>query len=146
VGVFSIACGLHLLLGSLSECDTEQSKDESIGGLGLNISLDEGVPFLDHGACLISGNIHSVEVCVAIESLNLINLEFKLSPGLGLGLVVAVSEGDVENTTFQTLRCLLLSCRLVARGECNGSLIKSWGKDVVPLFLHEWMCAIEVSG
>jgi len=103
VGVFSITCGLHLLLGSLSESDCEQSEDESIGSLGLNACLNEGVPFLDHGACLISGNIHSVEVCEAIESLNLIDLEFKLSPGLGLGLEVAVSERDVENTTFQTV-------------------------------------------
>lgn len=31
---------------------------------------------------------------------------------------------------------------LVARGKSDASLIKSWGKDVVPFFLHEWMSAI----
>lgn len=48
--VLGIASGLDLLLGSLSESDGEESEDESIGGLGLNVSLDERVPFLDHGA------------------------------------------------------------------------------------------------
>ena len=99
MGVLGIASGLDLLLGSLSESDAEKSKNESIGGLGLNVSLDEGVPFLDHRAGLISGDVHSVEVGVAVESLDFINLEFKLSPCLSLGLVVAISEGDVENTT-----------------------------------------------
>ena len=50
MGVLGIAGGLDLLLGSLSESDAEQSEDETIGGLGLNVSLDKGVPFLDHGA------------------------------------------------------------------------------------------------
>ncbi len=69
-------------------------------------------------------------------------MEFELSPGLGLRLVVAVSEGDVENTTSKVVRGLLLSCGLVAWGESDGSLIKSWGKDVVPFFLGECVSAI----
>jgi hypothetical protein len=36
---------------------------------------------------------------------------------------------------------LLLTSCLVARWHCNASLIESWGKDVVPFFLYEWMSA-----
>jgi len=32
-----------------------------------------------------------------------------------------------------------LTSGLVARGQSDASLVKSWGKDVVPLFSHEWM-------
>jgi hypothetical protein len=142
VGVLGIASGLDLLLCSLGESNAEKSEDEPIGGLGLNVSLDKGVPFLDHGACLISGDVHTVEVGVAIKSLNFVDLESHCSPGLGLGLIVAISEGNVINTTSQTVRGLLLTGGLVARRQSDASLIKSWGEDVVPFLLHEWMGAI----
>ena len=142
VGSFSEAGSFNLSLGSLSESNSEQSEDVAISGFGLHESLNKRVPFLNHGACLVSGNVHSIEVGVAVESLNLVNLELKLSPGLGLGLVVAISKGDAENTTSQTVSRVLLTSGLVAWGEGNLSLIKSWGKDVVPLFLGEWVSAI----
>lgn len=80
VGSLSIASGLDLSLRSLGEGDAEKSEDETIGGLGLDESLDKGVPFLDHGAALVSGDVHTVEVGVAIEALDLVNLELELSP------------------------------------------------------------------
>ena len=114
MGTLGVASSLDLLLGSLGESNSEESEDESILGLGLNGSLDKGVPFLDHGACLISRDVHTVEVGVAIESLNLINLEFKLSPGLSFSLVVAIGKRDVEDTTFHAIGGLLLTSSLVA--------------------------------
>ena len=80
MGSLSIASGLDLSLRSLGEGDAEKSEDETIGGLGLDESLDKGVPFLDHGAALVSGDVHTVEVGVAIEALDLVNLELELSP------------------------------------------------------------------
>ena len=137
VGSLSEAGGFDLSLGSLGESNSEKSEDVAISSLGLYESLNERVPFLNHGACLISGNVHSVEVGVAVVSFNLINLELKLSPGLGLGLVVAISKGDAENTTSQTVSRVLLTSGLVAWGQSNLSLIEAWGKYVVPLFLGE---------
>ena len=84
MGALGIACGLYLSLGSLGESDTEQSKDISIAGLSLNVTFNKGVPFFNHGACLISGNVHTMEVGVTIESFNLIDLELQLSPCLTL--------------------------------------------------------------
>ena len=128
-----------MLLGSLGESNGEESQDETIGGLGLDVSLDKGMPFFDHGACLVSGDVHTIEVGVAIESLDFVNLEFKSSPCLSFCLIVAISERDSVNTTFQVFGGLLLSDCLVCWGKCNASLIEAWGKDVVPFFFHEWM-------
>jgi len=94
VRVLCEAGGLDLSLGSLCESNSEHSENVAINGLGLNKSLNERVPLFDHRACLISRDVHSVEVSEAIVSLNLIDLESKLSPGLLLRLVVAVSEGN----------------------------------------------------
>lgn len=131
-----------MLLGSLGEGNGEQTKDETIRGLGLHDGLNEGVPLFNHGASLVSGHVHSIEVGVAIESLDLIDLELELSPGLTLTVVVAVSERDGEDTTFQVFRSLSLTSSLVGRSQSNASFIESWHEDVVPLFLHEWMGTI----
>ena len=92
MGGLGVACGLNLLLGSLGEGNGEKSEDESVGGLGLHGGLDEGVPLLDHGASFISSDVHAIEVGIAVETLNLINLELESSPGLSLNVVVAISE------------------------------------------------------
>ena len=98
VGVLGIAGGFNLLSGFLGEGKGEKSEAVTISGFALDESLDKRMPFFNHGACLISGDIHTIEVGVAIHSFNFVDLEFELSPGLGLGLVVAVSQGDVNNT------------------------------------------------
>jgi hypothetical protein len=59
------------------------------------------VPFLDHGASLISGDVHSVEVGVAVECLNFSDFELESSPGLSFGLEVAISERGGENSTSE---------------------------------------------
>lgn len=99
VGVLGIACGFNLLSGFLGEGKGEKSEAVTIGGFALDECLDKRMPFFNHGACLISGDIHTVEVGIAIHSFNFVNLELKLSPGLGLGLVVAVSQGDAHDTS-----------------------------------------------
>lgn len=139
MGSLSVAGGLNLSWCFLGESNAEHSDNVSIEGLGLNVSLNKRVPFFDHGASLISGNVHTVEVGVAVKSLDLIDLELKLSPVLGIGRVVAVSKGGGENTTSQTVSRVDETGSLVDWGHGNLSLVKSWGKDVVPFFLSEWV-------
>jgi len=98
VRVLGIACGFNLLSGFLGEGKGEKSEGVAIGGFALNEGLNERMPFLNHGASLISGDVHTVEVGIAIHSFNFVDLEFKLSPGLVLRLVVAVSQGDAHDT------------------------------------------------
>lgn len=102
VGSFGVARGLNLSWSLLGEGDAEQSHEVSVGGLGLNEGLNEGVPLLDHGAGMVSGDIHSVEVGIAIISLDFIDLELHSSPGFvvgGISGVVAISKRQSEDTS-----------------------------------------------
>ena len=139
VGSLGVAGGFNLSWCFLGESNAEHSDNVSIEGLGLNVSLNERVPLSDHGACLISSDVHTVEVGVAVKSLDLIDLELKLSPVLGIGRVVAVSKGGGENTTSQTVSRVNETGSLVDWGHGDLSLVKSRGKDVVPFFLSEWV-------
>lgn len=139
MGSLGVAGGFNLSWCFLGESNAEHSDNVSIEGLGLNVSLNERVPLSDHGACLISSDVHTVEVGVAVKSLDLIDLELKLSPVLGIGRVVAVSKGGGENTTSQTVSRVDETGSLVDWGHGDLSLVKSRGKDVVPFFLSEWV-------
>jgi len=92
VGGFGIAGSLNLSMCFLSESNAEHSQNVSVGSLCLNKGLNKGVPLFDHGASLVSGDVHTVEVGVAIETLDFSNLELELSPVLSLLGVVAISE------------------------------------------------------
>ena len=142
MGGLGEAGGLNLLVNSLGESNAEHSEDVAVLGLGLNESLNEGLPLLDHGASLVSGDVHTVEVGVAVESLDLINLELELSPGGGLRLVVAISKRDGENTTSQTVSGVHKTGSLVNWGQGDASFVESWSKNVVPFFLGKWVSTI----
>jgi len=139
VGSFGVAGGFDLLICLLGESDAEHSEDVSILGLGLYESLNERVPFLNHGAGFVSGDVHSVEIGVAVESFNLINLELELSPVVSLSLVVAVGEGSCEDTTSQTISGVHQTGGLIAWSQRDASLVESWSENIVPLFLGEWV-------
>ena len=139
VGSLGVAGSFDLSGSLLGESNAEHSDEVSIVGFGLDVSLDERVPLFDHGASLVSGDVHTVEVGVAVKSLDLIDLELKLSPVLGIGRVVAVSKGGGENTTSQTVSRVDETGSLVDWGHGDLSLVKSRGKDVVPFFLSEWV-------
>ena len=139
MGVLGIACSFNLLSSLLGEGKGEKSKTVTIGGFALNESLDERMPFLNHRACLISGDVHTIEIGVAIHSFNFIDLKLKLSPGLGLRLVVAVSQGDAHDTPSERISGHLLTSIFVTWGQSDVSLIKTWSKYVVPLFSGEWV-------
>ena len=54
MGVLGIAGSFDLLSGLLGEGEGEKSETVTIGGFGLNESLDERMPFFNHGACFVS--------------------------------------------------------------------------------------------
>ena len=61
------------------------------------------MPFLDEGAELVSGDVHAVEVGIAVVSLNFLNLDLNLSPVLFVGLTVQVSERNLEDTSSERI-------------------------------------------
>jgi len=92
VGGFGVTGSLNLSMCFLSESNAEHSQDVSVGGLCLNECLNKRVPLFDHGASLISGDVHTMEVSEAIKTLDFSNLELELSPVFSFLRVVAVSK------------------------------------------------------
>ena len=88
MGSLGIAGGLHLSSVAFGERNGENTYKVTILGLGLNESLDEGVPFLDKLAELITSDVHTVEVGVAVETFDFLALESYLSPCLLVSIVV----------------------------------------------------------
>jgi len=105
---FGVASGFHLSWSLLGEANGKHSNDISIHGLSLNKGLNEWVPFLDHMARMISCDVHTMEVSVAIESLDLINLELKLSPGLLFFWIwcIAIIKRNLNDTSSKAVTCL----------------------------------------
>ena len=68
--------GRMLLL--LSKTNAENSQEISISCLYINVSLDQSLPFLDHGAKLVGSQVHAVELCQAVLSLNILTGQLEL--------------------------------------------------------------------
>jgi len=124
----------------LCESNGEHSYDVAVSGFGLDVGFNQRVPFLDHGAGMVPGDVHTMEVGVAIVSLDLVDLELQLSPG-GRDLLwgVAIVEGDGDDTTLQASARLLSTVRFVHRSQRHNSLVEAWSQHIVPLFSGEWM-------
>ena len=91
---------------------------------------------------MIPSDVHTVEVCVAIMTLDFINLELQLPPWSHLLLLlwsIAVVERDADHTSSKVLTGLHLTLCLVTRHQRSHTLLESWNKDIVPLLLGEWM-------
>ena len=98
-----VASSANLATGSLSETDAEHTEEVSVSGLGLNESLDGCVPLLDDGAQLVAGDVHTIEVCVAIEALNFFDLYLHLSPSILVAVSVQISQRYLKHTAFQAI-------------------------------------------
>lgn len=83
------------------ESNAEHPDDVAVVGLGLSEGLDQRVPLLDEGAKLVSGDVQTVVVGVAVVALHLFALDAHLSPGLLVGVTVQVTERDLENATTE---------------------------------------------
>jgi len=144
LGSLGVASGLDLFVLSAGERNGEQTDHVAIGGLGLDEGLDKGVPLLDEGAELVTGDAHTGEVGVAVEFLDLLNLELDDSPGvLVLVLLVQVGVGDLEDASLERFGRDFKSLLLVARGESGHSNFENrGGAHAVPLFVHEWVLGL----
>jgi len=142
MGGLGIAGSLDLLLGLLCESNAEHSEEVSILGFGLNESFDEGMPFLNHSSTMVPGDVHAIEIGIAVKALNFFDLETKLLPGGSVGAFIAVSKTDVENTTLEAICRIKKTCSLVNRSKGDLPLLKARGENVVPLLLGERMSGL----
>jgi hypothetical protein len=92
LGAGCVAGGADLAAGSLGETNAEHAEEVAIDGLGLHEGLNAGVPLLDDGAELVAGDVHSVEVGVAVEALDFLDLYLHLSPSLFVAISVQISK------------------------------------------------------
>lgn len=106
---------LDLVLSLLGETNGEESKLGSkkfvpgrlssefspVSGGDVNVGLDLGLPLLDHGALLVSGELHTVEVGEAVVALNLLADESELL--VGALVTVEVSLVDLVDSASETI-------------------------------------------
>jgi hypothetical protein len=91
---------LHLRGAAPGEADSEETEEVAIGGLDVNVGLDESLPLADEGTELVGGEVHSVEVGEAVLALDLVDAELDLAEVLLL-ILVEISEGDLDNATLE---------------------------------------------
>jgi hypothetical protein len=103
LGALGVASGAHLLVGSLGETNAEHAEEVAVEGLGLNKGLNGGVPLLNDGAKLVTSDVHAVEVGIAVEALDLLDLNLHLSPSIFVAVSVQVSQRYLKYTAFQAV-------------------------------------------
>jgi hypothetical protein len=74
------------------------------------------VPFLHKLAEFVSGDVHAVEVGVAVVALDLLNLDLHFPPVLIVAFVLQVGQRYFKHSSFQTISGLLYSSKIVMRG------------------------------
>jgi len=129
---------LDLVLSSLGEANAEEAELVTVSGGAVNMGLDLGLPLLDDGALLVTGQLHTVEVGEASVTLDLLADETEFTVG---GLVtVEISLVDLVDAAAETV-----SGKLGTGGAGDQSLADQtvledgWGLDFVPLLLGEWV-------
>ena len=98
-----VAGGFDLFAGSLGETNGKDSEHEAVSSLGLDKGFNDIVPLLDELAEFVSGDVHAVEVGVAVHALHFFNLHLHLSPGISTALVLQVSQRHLKHSSFQTV-------------------------------------------
>ena len=107
LGSLGVASSADLAVGSLGEANAEHAEEVAVEGLCLNEGLNGGVPLLDDGAKLVTSDVHAVEVGVAVEALDFLDLDLHLSPCLFVAVSVQISEGNLKHTACQAVSGVL---------------------------------------
>lgn len=131
--------GLGDLLGAaLGKGDAEETQQVAIRSLDVNVSLNQGLPFLDHGAQLVRSEGHAVEVGQAGLALDLINTQAELAEGLVLRLVVQVTQAHLQDATTESIVGNLETGGAVDQGLANVAVVEhDGGLEVVPVLAGE---------
>mmetsp|Transcript_21947 Transcript_21947/g.47922 ORF Transcript_21947/g.47922 Transcript_21947/m.47922 type:complete len:268 (+) Transcript_21947:153-956(+) len=137
LGRVGVARLLELVLPLLGKADAEKAEDVAVGGLHVDMALDERLPLAHERAQLIGGELEAVELGEAVGALHLLALQLDLAVGLVL-VLVQVGEANLEHAALEHLRgdlCAGRPCdgRLAAAANCEvGRRL-----DVIPLLLGE---------
>ena len=105
LGGLCVAC-LLLRPVPVGESDDADTDDVAVGGLGVDVALDQGLPLLDHALQLVGGQAHAVEGAKAVLALDIVADEPELPEApLGGLLLLKVSQRHLEDTSlFKRIR------------------------------------------
>ena len=135
LGVLSVA-GLLVLVGLLAgETNAEDAELVTVGGVDFNIALNESLPLLDHGAELVTGNVHTVEESDALITLDIFNAELHLAVTLFF-VLVEITEIGFEDTALKTFGSNLETGSTGDKSLANIAFLELVGStDVIPFLL-----------
>ena len=93
--------GLLLWPAPVCESDDADPDDVAVGGLGVHVALDQGLPLLDHALQLVRSQAHAVEGAKAVLALDIVADEPELPEApLGGLLFLKVSQRHLEDTSL----------------------------------------------
>ena len=102
------------------------------------MSFNECLPLSDERAELVSGEVHTVEVGVAVFALDI--LADKLELPESVLVVVQISEGTLVHSSLQGISSDLHTGGSGHQGLADISHTEhAWCFDIVPFFLCEWI-------
>lgn len=99
---------LDLVRALLGEADGEEADEVTVGGLDVDVRLDQGLPLADERAELVRGEVHAVEVGQARLALDLVDTERDLAERV-LVVLVEVSQGQLKDAALE--RVVGVLCR-----------------------------------
>ena len=91
---------LHLVGALLGESNGEEADEVAVGGLDVDVGLDERLPLADERAELVGGEVEAVEVGQAVLALDLVDAELDLAEGVVL-ILLEIGEGSLEDTALE---------------------------------------------
>jgi len=133
----SIAAGGDLVGVALRESNGEDTKDVTIGGLDISVSLNHGEVLADKRAELVGGHVHTKEVGKALVALDLIDLELELAEGVDLLGALEVTEVSLDDTAKEVLTSSLLTSGLGGQGAADVRVLEELGCAKLVPFLAE---------
>jgi len=101
------------------------------------------VPLLHEGTELVAGDVHAIEVSIAIHASDFLDLELNFSPALIHGISVQISERYLENSALQAVAGILLACSFIDGSESGCAIIEHCGDlHIVPFLALEGVSSI----
>eukprot|EP00842_Homolaphlyctis_polyrhiza_P006672 jgi/Hompol1/7005/HPOL_003815-RA len=127
----------ELVLSTLGEGNGEHTEEVAVGGLDVNVRLNERLPLLDERAELVRSHLHAVEVGEAGVARNFLDLELDLAETV-IHVLGEIGKVDLENTVLEVVLGVLETLGAVDERLANVAGLEERGSlDVVPVLAGE---------
>lgn len=97
LGSLSVGGLADLVRPALCERNGEQADEVAVGGLDVDVRLDQRLPLADERAQLVGREIHAVEVEQGVLALDFVHAQLDFAEGLLL-ILAEISDGELDDT------------------------------------------------